>query len=866
MISQPLSLISETLPLGDDKQLDALIKRLIDNSSHHQKRDLHRNTPSAIDARYPRQFRLNENKLAVDRIKQKDKSGELEWLDSLFDEYFRFDGDFITAYENRRNDYVRLCALIHPALPVAWKLSGLMQKSGVLRLAVSDIRRIVENSSTNFLPIPKKNAIWSDLHVHLGGSAETSLSLFELAITKKKLKADNCPSFDYERIDQKKFNRWLATYQVLFHSLLHLFFVENKSHVLKELKEKLDFSWRLGHSNINFISPKSWLSLRQPILEIPESRLAYLAITSYNEDNSQHAWLYWMLALCYRIRSSENSKEIDAILAFLNLAHLFRRDMIQDGVGLSRFVRYFRSPIRQNPNNEKRGKDGIRQLLETPQQRAEIKLTRDAIANKKKASYFLKTTVQHIYHPNPYDKKEKRNAITNVMEKMHICIHFTRTDLNDKQSILYEEKRKETYEEARKLDLFLRSASATRTLIDDVKINLTSLIRGLDVAGDELATPIEVFAPAIRWLRREPKHYYPFRRSATKRLHLSIHAGEDYNHLLGGLRHIDETVTFCKMGRNDRLGHALALGITPNDWLSRQPEIFVTVQEHLDNLVWGWHQAILLAGRWHQSADIVLRFESRIRVYAPLVYPSFDYHELTPAILYRSWEFRRNCPIKWQSHKLSPIPPNELEFWVEDFNLENNSSNKLAYQLYQHRNFLHRHTQLPKKKIKPSDRVVLIKKGEKLPSIDKPFNDWISQTELDFIEAVQDRLIDNYSKLGIIIEANPSSNVYISRIDDYHKHPIFRWYPPNKQLLNIGEKHNRFGLRNGVISVCVNTDDAGIFPTSLPNEFQLLCEAAVKYHNVGTIEAELWIERLQRIGNDLFEQSNCGETMVEITR
>lgn len=855
MITQPLGLISETLPLGDDKQLDTLINRIIDSSSHHQKRDLHRNTPSAIDARYPRQFRPNENKLAVDWIKQKDESGKLlEWLGETFDEYFRFDGDCITAYENRRNDYVRLCALIHPALPVAWKLSGLMQKSGVLRLDISDIRRIVENSSTNFLPIPKKNAIWSDLHVHLGGSAETSLSLFGLAITKKKLKTDNCPSFDYERIDQKKLNQWLATYQVLFHSLLHLFFVKNKDPVLKELKVKLDFSWRLGHSNINFISPKSWLSLRRPILGIPESRLAYLAITSYNEDNSQHAWLYWMLALSCRIRSSEDSKETDSILAFLNLAHLFRRDMIQDGVGLSRFVKYFESPIRKIADGEKRRKDGIRQLIEAPQQRAEIKLTRDAIASKQAASNFLKTTAEHIYHSNLRNKSEKIEAITKVM---HTCIHFVRKEVDNK-FVLYEKQRKETYEEAKKLDLFLRSASAIRTKIDDVKIDLTSLIRGLDVAGDELATPIEVFAPAIRWLRREPKRCSPFKRSATKRLHLSIHAGEDYNHLLGGLRHIDETVTFCEMGQNDRLGHALALGITPTDWLSKQPEIFVAIQEHLDNLVWGWHQAILLAGRWHQSADIALRFEDRIRIYAPLVYPNFDYQELTPAILYRSWEFRRNCPIKWQSHKLSPIPSNELKFWVKDFNLENHSSNKLAYQLYQHRNFLHRHATLSKKQKKSSDGVILIKKGEKLPSVDKPFNDWISQTELDFIEAVQDRLIDSYSKLGLAIEANPSSNVYISRIDDYHKHPIFRWYPPNQQLLNTGEKHNRFGLRNGVISVCVNTDDAGIFPTSLPNEFQLLCEAAVKYHNVGTIEAKLWVERLQRIGNDLFEQSNLG--------
>ncbi len=102
----------------------------------------------------------------------------------------------------------------------------------------------------------------------------------------------------------------------------------------------------------------------------------------------------------------------------------------------------------------------------------------------------------------------------------------------------------------------------------DVEVNLLNMVRGVDVAGNENALPIEVFSPAIRVLRHA--HYEPERNlnSRLKRFHLSIHAGEDYSHLVSGLRLIDETVQFCNMQTGDRLGHALALGVDAPTWAS----------------------------------------------------------------------------------------------------------------------------------------------------------------------------------------------------------------------------------------------------------------------------------------------------------
>ncbi|MFM9746177.1 hypothetical protein ACKI2C_52360, partial [Streptomyces brasiliscabiei] len=76
-----------------------------------------------------------------------------------------------------------------------------------------------------------------------------------------------------------------------------------------------------------------------------------------------------------------------------------------------------------------------------------------------------------------------------------------------------------------------------------------------------------------------------------RKLHLSIHAGEDFSHLLTGLRTIDETIEFCDYESSDRVGHALALGVDVKKWASRQQRSYVPLSSHLDNLVWAYNHA-----------------------------------------------------------------------------------------------------------------------------------------------------------------------------------------------------------------------------------------------------------------------------------
>ena len=130
-----------------------------------------------------------------------------------------------------------------------------------------------------------------------------------------------------------------------------------------------------------------------------------------------------------------------------------------------------------------------------------------------------------------------------------------------------------------------------------------------------------------------------------------------------------------------------------------------------------------------------------------------------------------------------------------------------------------------------------------------------SPEEILFIKALQDYLLAQYTRKGLIIETNPTSNVYISRINKYCEHPIFRWSPPDESTLENGCEHNQFGLRNGPIRVLVNTDDPGIMPTTLRMEFALLREAAIEL-GISRTTAENWLERLRRHGIEEFHRNH----------
>lgn len=117
---------------------------------------------------------------------------------------------------------------------------------------------------------------------------------------------------------------------------------------------------------------------------------------------------------------------------------------------------------------------------------------------------------------------------------------------------------------------------------------LLRLIRGLDIAGDEMAGPLWLALPSLERARRlsvrlAARHLVP-------PLQVSVHVGEDFRHLASGLRSIDEPLEWSALVRGDRLGHALALGLDAAAWVDANPEVEVSAWSRLLDLEWMIHR------------------------------------------------------------------------------------------------------------------------------------------------------------------------------------------------------------------------------------------------------------------------------------
>jgi hypothetical protein len=67
--------------------------------------------------------------------------------------------------------------------------------------------------------------------------------------------------------------------------------------------------------------------------------------------------------------------------------------------------------------------------------------------------------------------------------------------------------------------------------------------------------------------------------------------------------------------------------------------------------------------------------------------------------------------------------------------------------------------------------------------------------------------------------------------------------------------NNRYGLRAGPINVCINTDDAGLFPTTIANEHRVIKETAIKCFATTELSAEKWIGKIRQLGIDEFNKN-----------
>lgn len=371
---------------------------------------------------------------------------------------------------------------------------------------------------------------------------------------------------------------------------------------------------------------------------------------------------------------------------------------------------------------------------------------------------------------------------------------------------------------------------------------ISDLIRGIDAASSEFNASPEVFAQGFRYLKNHKiKGYFNHLKDKLEepKIYATYHAGEDFYDLVDGLRAIDESIRFLNLTQGDRIGHALALGIDVKEYYAfKQFKLMLPKQMVLDNIVW------LLAKIRKFGIGIHRNEVNRLeKLYENLFYElytaNFDKGSLLEqkyihhTTYFDAWKLRGDDPYLYLSDLSEDIytKPN-LTYWErcrinEEYpknkNIRNNVDIKCLYQQY-HFN------------------VKIKKAGAQIKQFE------ISHAYMELVEAVQFKMMHELKNKNIAIETNPTSNYLIGTFRRYAKHPITKFF-------NLGLELDHEKIRNcPQISVSINTDDQGIFSTSLENEFALMAIALekekdengdLKYNSSMIYE---WLERVRLMG------------------
>ena len=342
---------------------------------------------------------------------------------------------------------------------------------------------------------------------------------------------------------------------------------------------------------------------------------------------------------------------------------------------------------------------------------------------------------------------------------------------------------------------------------------LRSRIRGIDAASSEIGCRPEIFATAFRYLKsfvprnKTDGNLFFSNTCIMPKLCITYHAGEDFLDISDGLRAIDESIDFLNLSRGDRIGHALALGIdAKTHYQLKCQQIVLPKQDMLDNLVWILKRSLELGVTIESNlnADLKIRAEQLLyEIYGECI----TRHGLRVTLddYYNSWKIRGDNPECYIGLEYKAPKDTRKRFTVQGASFEqykNYYVNNVEYDIYRmNKNIsclLHYyHYGYIERKI-----------GLEVCTMS------LEEDYIELMSKLQDKMQEIISQKGISIECNLSSNHLIGTFERYDEHPIFRF---NKYIITPNIDGNN-------ISVSLNTDDQGVFDTSLENEYSLLVE------------------------------------------
>lgn len=308
--------------------------------------------------------------------------------------------------------------------------------------------------------------------------------------------------------------------------------------------------------------------------------------------------------------------------------------------------------------------------------------------------------------------------------------------------------------------------------------SLRNWVTGIDAAANELHAPPEVFAPVFRVCQRQ---------GLTRR---TYHVGEDFSHLISGLRHVTDALQLLDLKEGDRIGHGTAFGIAPALWLSRMPsKIVITRGEWMQDLLSAW--TLLHTDPTAQLATRRLE-RSITELAAHLFDQDISITSLENIMRWRGLhvpfvlEAEENPSWRWQQASLS-------DNWREE-----------AFIVAQARNTNSRALKLFIQWLTGANK--LWERSEELISVDAGYLDEA------MLLLLQQKVMNLLVERNVVVETLPTSNVRISQYETFTEHHSLRWMKAPGYAVE-GDPD---------IMISLGSDDPGIFANDLNGDFYQL--------------------------------------------
>jgi adenosine deaminase len=338
-------------------------------------------------------------------------------------------------------------------------------------------------------------------------------------------------------------------------------------------------------------------------------------------------------------------------------------------------------------------------------------------------------------------------------------------------------------------------------------------IIGIDAAGNELKASPEVFAQVFRYIRY-----------CCPNIGLTYHAGEDFYDLIDGMRSIDEAILYMQMRHGDRIGHALAAGIDAERFYKeRQRNIIIPKQVLIDNIVWFYFHASIADISFPSALDLALK--EKFHILARELGYCHEDKGISMDDYYHSMLLRGDNP--------ETLGKQSSEFSSSWRYCDQVKDDNILYNC-------HKNDNVTLDDCRKDNQVIKLVKtyyydydvrvnGEKVEEFH------ITQEYVNVVKKLQDWMIDKMDEMQLCVECCPTSNFKIGKLGQYDYHPIFRFN-------TVDSRHQ--------LPVTINTDDQGIFSTSLDVEYALVSLAMQKMKDAegkpcfSRAQVENWITRI----------------------